>query len=147
MLRLACVACCVSPLHPWTPRHNTCAHPLPVMCVFLLCRGFEHCIANMYLIPLSMCLGSGISVGERRRVTRQRGAGFPKYPPCAHITKLFETACCTNVHCYLAASGSLSMVPPGVPHITTVCMSFRRAAEEPCTQRQEQYRWAALCGL
>ncbi|PSC67641.1 formate nitrite transporter [Micractinium conductrix] len=25
--------------------------------------GFEHCIANMYLIPLSMCLGSGISVG------------------------------------------------------------------------------------
>ncbi|KAL4440622.1 hypothetical protein ABPG75_003623 [Micractinium tetrahymenae] len=25
--------------------------------------GFEHCIANMFLIPLSMCLGSGISVG------------------------------------------------------------------------------------
>ncbi|PSC68462.1 fatty acid amide hydrolase-like [Micractinium conductrix] len=25
--------------------------------------GFEHGIANMYLIPLSMCLGSGISVG------------------------------------------------------------------------------------
>lgn len=28
------------------------------------CRGFEHCIANMFLVPLSMCLGSGISVGE-----------------------------------------------------------------------------------
>lgn len=25
--------------------------------------GFEHCIANMYLIPLSMALGSNISVG------------------------------------------------------------------------------------
>lgn len=25
--------------------------------------GFEHCIANMFLVPLSMCLGSGISVG------------------------------------------------------------------------------------
>ncbi|PRW05792.1 cytosolic phosphoglucose isomerase isoform A [Chlorella sorokiniana] len=25
--------------------------------------GFEHCVANMYLIPLSMALGSGISVG------------------------------------------------------------------------------------
>lgn len=30
-------------------------------------RGFEHCIANMYLIPLSMALGSGISVGARGR--------------------------------------------------------------------------------
>lgn len=26
--------------------------------------GFEHCIANMYLLPLSMALGSGISVGD-----------------------------------------------------------------------------------
>ena len=56
---------------------------LPLMCVFLLCRGFEHGIANMYLIPLSMCLGSGISVGERRRATRQRGAGWRCAPPPA----------------------------------------------------------------
>lgn len=32
--------------------------------VHSFCRGFEHCIANMFLIPLSMALGSDISVGE-----------------------------------------------------------------------------------
>lgn len=35
---------------------------LPVSAFVAL--GFEHCIANMFLIPLSMKLGSGISVGK-----------------------------------------------------------------------------------
>ena len=40
-----------------------------VLAIFLpisafVSMGFEHCIANMYMIPLSMRLGSGITVGE-----------------------------------------------------------------------------------
>jgi len=47
----------------WTCQGLTCTpQPLPLM--FILRRGFEHCIANLYLIPLSMFLGSGISVGK-----------------------------------------------------------------------------------
>jgi hypothetical protein len=58
---------CCAPAH----RRSECLLPSGLPCPAtppcLWCRGFEHCIANMYLIPLSMCLGSGISVGEHSK--------------------------------------------------------------------------------